>query len=89
MKALGICSLAFFHQVNPELKQHLEEKGLHFVGQDQEGERMEMIELEGWLKEQYFIPLEIYQNYSFLFCFGRSCLLCRSAVPSRVYLSPH
>lgn len=34
-------------QVNPELKQHFEEKGFHFVGQDVEGERMEVIELEG------------------------------------------
>lgn len=34
-------------QVNPELKHHFEEKGLQFVGQDVEGERMEVIELEG------------------------------------------
>lgn len=33
-------------QVNPELKHHFEEKGLQFVGQDVEGERMEIIELE-------------------------------------------
>lgn len=34
-------------QVNPELKQHFEEKGFRFVGQDVEGERMEVIELDG------------------------------------------
>lgn len=34
-------------QVNPELKQHFEENGFHFVGQDVEGERMEVIELDG------------------------------------------
>ena len=34
-------------QVNPDLKHHFEEKGLHFVGEDVDGERMEVIELEG------------------------------------------
>lgn len=34
-------------QVNPELKGHFEEKGFRFVGQDVEGERMEVIELDG------------------------------------------
>lgn len=33
--------------MNPELKHHFEKKGLQFVGQDEEGERMEVIELEG------------------------------------------
>lgn len=36
-----------FVQVNPELKSHFEQKGFHFVGQDVEGERMEVIELDG------------------------------------------
>ncbi|MCI4373952.1 hypothetical protein PGIGA_G00000450 [Pangasianodon gigas] len=35
-------------EVNPALKHHLEEKGFRFMGQDQEGERMEIIEIEGW-----------------------------------------
>lgn len=35
------------HQVNPVLKKCLEEQGLKFVGQDVEGERMEIVELEG------------------------------------------
>lgn len=34
-------------QVNPELKSHFEDKGFHFVGQDVEGERMEVTELDG------------------------------------------
>lgn len=34
-------------QVNPELKDRFEEKGMKFVGQDVEGERMEVVELEG------------------------------------------
>lgn len=34
-------------QVNPELKNHFEDKGFRFVGQDVEGERMEVIELDG------------------------------------------
>lgn len=38
------CSSA---QVNPELKSHFEDKGFRFVGQDIEGERMEVIELDG------------------------------------------
>lgn len=33
--------------MNPELKEHFEGKGFHFVGQDVEGERMEVIELDG------------------------------------------
>lgn len=36
-----------FPQVNPVLKKCLEEQGLKFVGQDVEGERMEIVELEG------------------------------------------
>lgn len=44
-------------QVNPELKSHFEEKGFRFVGQDVEGERMEVIELDGMLNEtlHYFL----------------------------------
>lgn len=42
-------------QVNPELKSHFEEKGFRFVGQDVEGERMEVIELDGMETELFFI----------------------------------
>lgn len=41
-------------QVNPELKSHFEEKGFRFVGQDVEGERMEVIELDG-METEFFI----------------------------------
>lgn len=34
-------------QVNPALKEHFVKHGLQFVGQDVQGERMEIIELEG------------------------------------------
>lgn len=34
-------------QVNPELKSHFEDLGFRFVGQDVEGERMEVTELDG------------------------------------------
>lgn len=37
-------------QVNPEMKADFEKNGLLFVGQDVEGERMEIIELEGGWK---------------------------------------
>jgi len=42
-----ICNVAVLVQVNPELTSHFEEKGFRFVGQDVEGERMEVIELDG------------------------------------------
>eukprot|EP00079_Xenopus_tropicalis_P018627 XP_004920696.3 PREDICTED: CTP synthase 1-B-like [Xenopus tropicalis] len=35
------------YEVNPELRRELETRGLKFVGQDTEGERMEIVELEG------------------------------------------
>lgn len=40
----GVFSLS---QVNPEMKADFEKNGLQFAGQDVEGERMEIIELEG------------------------------------------
>lgn len=36
-----------FPQVNPTLVAQIEEKGMHFVGRDVEGERMEIMEIEG------------------------------------------
>lgn len=41
----------FCFKVNPELKSHFEDKGFRFVGQDVEGERMEIIELDGKNKQ--------------------------------------
>lgn len=43
-----------FMQVNPELKNHFEDTGFRFVGQDIEGERMEVIELDGMEAEAFF-----------------------------------
>ncbi len=35
------------YEVNPTLVKQFEEKGLSFVGQDVDGERMEILELQG------------------------------------------
>lgn len=51
-------------QVNPELKSHFEEKGFRFVGQDVEGERMEVIELDGMETELFFYLVDI------IYCWG-------------------
>lgn len=48
----------FSVQVNPDLKSHFEEKGFRFVGQDVEGERMEVIELDGMKNTTYFVSYE-------------------------------
>lgn len=38
-----------FCQVNPELVEQLEAKGMKFVGRSEDGERMEIMELDGEL----------------------------------------
>uniref|UniRef100_A0A3Q2Z1Y3 CTP synthase n=1 Tax=Hippocampus comes TaxID=109280 RepID=A0A3Q2Z1Y3_HIPCM len=48
-------------EVNPELKRHFEEKGLQFVGQDVEGERMEIIQLE---EHCYFIGVQYHPEFT-------------------------
>uniref|UniRef100_A0A3B4U3E4 CTP synthase n=1 Tax=Seriola dumerili TaxID=41447 RepID=A0A3B4U3E4_SERDU len=48
-------------EVNPELKHHFETKGLQFVGQDEEGERMEIIELEG---HNYFVGVQYHPEFT-------------------------
>ncbi|KAM9724430.1 CTP synthase 1b [Menidia menidia] len=48
-------------EVNPELKHHFEAKGLHFVGQDVEGERMEVIELEDHC---YFVGVQYHPEFT-------------------------
>lgn len=57
----GVLSIPFLMfvlvQVNPELKNHFEEKGFRFVGQDVEGERMEVIELDGMEAEPFLLVL--------------------------------
>lgn len=84
--------------MNPELKHHFEQKGLQFVGQDVEGERMEIIQLEGELIA--VLPLmmtsccvsglmEVKVSRLIHFCCFRSLLLCRRAVPPRVHLQAY
>uniref|UniRef100_A0A8C2WVH1 CTP synthase n=1 Tax=Cyclopterus lumpus TaxID=8103 RepID=A0A8C2WVH1_CYCLU len=48
-------------EVNPELTHHFEEKGFQFVGQDVEGERMEVIELEDHC---YFVGVQYHPEFT-------------------------
>uniref|UniRef100_A0A3B3TTQ8 CTP synthase n=1 Tax=Poecilia latipinna TaxID=48699 RepID=A0A3B3TTQ8_9TELE len=48
-------------EVNPELKSHFEDKGFHFVGQDVEGERMEIIELDD---HPYFVGVQYHPEFT-------------------------
>ncbi|KAE8621976.1 hypothetical protein XENTR_v10005053 [Xenopus tropicalis] len=48
------------YEVNPELVHQFEEKGLKFVGQDNEGQRMEIIELEG---HPYFVGVQFHPEF--------------------------
>ncbi|XP_068126870.1 CTP synthase 2 isoform X2 [Hyperolius riggenbachi] len=49
------------YEVNPELTQHFEEKGLKFVGHDTEGQRMEIIELED---HPYLVGVQFHPEFS-------------------------
>uniref|UniRef100_A0A3B5ALP4 CTP synthase n=1 Tax=Stegastes partitus TaxID=144197 RepID=A0A3B5ALP4_9TELE len=48
-------------EVNPDLKSHFEEKGFRFVGEDVEGERMEVIELDD---HQYFVGVQYHPEFT-------------------------
>uniref|UniRef100_A0A3Q3A287 CTP synthase n=1 Tax=Kryptolebias marmoratus TaxID=37003 RepID=A0A3Q3A287_KRYMA len=48
-------------EVNPELKSHFEDKGFRFVGQDVEGERMEVIELDD---HPYFVGVQYHPEFT-------------------------
>ncbi|CAG00263.1 unnamed protein product [Tetraodon nigroviridis] len=48
-------------EVNPELKSHFEDKGFRFVGQDIEGERMEVIELD---EHPYFVGVQYHPEFT-------------------------
>ena len=50
-----------FFQVNPSLISHLEQKDLSFVGQDVDGERMEIIELAN---HPYFVGVQFHPEFS-------------------------
>ncbi|KAG8143248.1 hypothetical protein E2320_000509 [Naja naja] len=47
-------------EVNPELKNSFEEKGMKFVGQDVEGERMEVVELE---EHPFFVGVQYHPEF--------------------------
>lgn len=49
------------YEVNPELTQQFEEKGLRFVGHDTEGQRMEVVELED---HPYFVGVQFHPEFS-------------------------
>uniref|UniRef100_A0A6I8QIR5 CTP synthase n=1 Tax=Xenopus tropicalis TaxID=8364 RepID=A0A6I8QIR5_XENTR len=48
------------YEVNPELRRELETRGLKFVGQDTEGERMEIVELED---HPYFVGVQYHPEF--------------------------
>lgn len=48
-------------EVNPELKHHFEKTGLQFVGQDEEGQRMEVIELDDHC---YFVGVQYHPEFT-------------------------
>lgn len=73
--------------MNPELKDHFLKHGLQFVGQDVQGERMEIIELER--ESELFIVNACERAtgpHALVHHPSRSLLLRWSAVPSRVHL---
>ncbi|XP_051892465.1 CTP synthase 1 isoform X2 [Pristis pectinata] len=49
------------YEVNPEMKKSFEERGFRFVGQDVEGERMEVIELED---HPYFVGVQYHPEFT-------------------------
>jgi len=60
------------YEVNPTLTQYYEERGLHFVGQDEDGERMEVVELQN---HPYYVAVQFHPEF-----------LSRPLKPSPVYL---
>ncbi|XP_048413873.1 CTP synthase 1b isoform X1 [Stegostoma tigrinum] len=49
------------YEVNPAMRNNFEEKGFHFVGQDVEGERMEIIELD---EHPYFVGVQYHPEFT-------------------------
>merc|ERR1719466_427549 len=60
------------YEVNPEYTRMFEEQGLNFVGQDEEGVRMEIAELKG---HPYYVAVQFHPEF-----------LSRPLQPSPVYL---
>lgn len=74
------------YEVNPKYVAQMEEKGLQFIGQDEKGERMIMLELKGkngdcecWEQILTFHTAHLFNSSPF-----RSSLLCCLSIPSRV-----
>lgn len=80
----------FLHvQVNPDLTSHFEEKGFRFVGQDVEGERMEIIELDGeslFFKFISALTLKVIVVLHHLGVF-RSTIRCKALLAVRLFTS--
>lgn len=74
-----------FVQVNPELKNHFEDKGFRFVGQDIEGERMEVIELDGMEAEAFF-KVKNFNPYAYFYYISNICF--RPSIFRRRAVSP-
>ncbi|XP_078094413.1 CTP synthase 1 isoform X2 [Mustelus asterias] len=49
------------YEVNPEMRNNFEERGFRFVGQDVEGERMEIIELD---EHPYFVGVQYHPEFT-------------------------
>lgn len=87
LASVGVVFIFDFVQVNPELKNHFEDKGFRFVGQDIEGERMEVIELDGMEAEAFFKVKNFNRMLTLLFyyisniCFRPSIFRRRAVSP--------
>ena len=80
------CSFNFAMQVNFNMVESFENKGLSFVGHDEEGKRMEVVELAGTDHLCHRVCRELLlAGFQFL----RPSLLCRGAVSSRVSHTAH
>ena len=69
----GICERhRHRYEVNPEYIERLEDAGMHFVGKDEKGERMEVVELKD---HDWFVGVQFHPEY-----------LSRVLQPSKPYL---
>jgi len=76
-------SLGFRYEVNPDMVAQLEEAGMQFVGRDETGERMEILELvDNPSDHPYFVAAQYHPEYKSR-CVPHSTtpLLCGRTVP--------
>ena len=69
------------HQVNPTYVHDIETKGMVFVGHDEEGQRMEILELKGTLLVTIATRLSLTVHNLSQKCFEWHCLTCVSPPP--------